>query len=231
MIAVATLAAAVGGCAAPATVRVPRLDTRPVIDGVLDDAYTAHARPLAFRFLVGGPDTPTGATTAWVVSTTDELILFFECRQPAGDRPAARVDKRDGPVWQDDSIEIFLDPAGLRREDSGDHLILSARGVSYDARLDPGGEKTAWNPDLDVKTTVGRDAWTLEMALPFTSLGLEPGRVPRFWTANFCRTAYLIEGREDTAWRPTGTERGHVPATFGRLDLAVGASGRTGAGP
>ena len=60
-------------CAAPATVRVPRLDTRPVIDGVLDDAYTAHARPLAEALLAAAAFVGTLDDTADLESLRDAV--------------------------------------------------------------------------------------------------------------------------------------------------------------
>jgi hypothetical protein len=203
-------------------VRVPVLGQAPTVDGVLDDVYK-KATPLKFKFLAGGEGKPTAATTAYAVSADKELFLFLTCESPDMDALRADVREHDGQVWQDDSVEIFLDPTNKREVDGYMHLIVNALGTTAEAKGPKGDEDFSWTPKLRVKTKVDKKSWTVELAIPFAEMVKDPARMNRVWAANFNRMAFLFEGNEDTAWSPTGGTDSHVPAKFGCLWLDAGA--------
>ena len=199
-------------------VRVPRVEAEPQVDGVLDEAYQA-ATPLAFKFLSGRPGRPAAATTAYVVTTDKGLFVFFDCKQPDMEKIVAKVDKHDGAVWQDDSVEIFLDPLASRRDDYA-QIVVNSLGITMDSR----GKDLSYEPKLKVAAKRGEGGWTTEVGVPFDQLPCEPGEVRRVWTANFNRMAHVGEGQEDTAWCPTGGDSSHVPTAFGHLWLEGGTT-------
>jgi hypothetical protein len=66
-------------------------------------------------------------------------------------------------------------------------------------------------------------AWSAELAIPFGSLGAVS--LPSEWRANFYRIDRpgglgSGEGRELSAWSPTGAPNFHVPEKFGMLRLS-----------
>ncbi|MCJ7822761.1 MAG: hypothetical protein MUQ26_06785, partial [Armatimonadetes bacterium] len=64
------------------------------------------------------------------------------CREPKRQFIRPRALKHDGNVWEDDSVEIFIDPAGDRK--SYVQLIVNAAGVTYEGREKDG----TWNGTL-----------------------------------------------------------------------------------
>ena len=155
-------------------------------------------------------------------STKEALVVFYDCKSP--DMDALLADKRehDSSVWEDDSVELFLDPTNKRAEDGYRHIIVNSLGTTYEAKGGAGAADTSWNPKIKVKTKVGKKGWTLEMAVPLKSLVKDVKKFNRVWAVNFTRMAYLIEGNEDAAWSPTETQSSHVPSKFGCLWLDAG---------
>ena len=79
-----------------------------MIDGALDDAcwQTAGAiREMEDFMRVPGTEVQT---TIMVCADADALYFGFDCREPATDALLAETAERDGPAWQDDSVELFL---------------------------------------------------------------------------------------------------------------------------
>ncbi len=202
--------------------RVPVVSAAPKLDGVLDDVYKNSATGLKLKFLVGGDADPTAATTVYVVSTTKELFVFYNCESPDMDVLLADVRDHDGSVWQDDSIEMFVDPTNQRQVDGYMHFAINALGTSYEAKGPKGDADASWDPKMRVKTKVGKKAWTMELAIPFSELVKNAKKINRVWAVNFNRMAYLIEATEDIAWSPTGGTDSHVPSKFGCLWLDAG---------
>jgi len=137
-----------------------------------------------------------------------------ECSGRDGARWANRT--HDSEVWQDNSVEVFLDPSG------------TAGSNYYQVVLNPGGvradllarRREAWNPELKVATKVSRGEWTAELAIPFRQLGLTPGRINRVWRMNLTR--FSLSPPEDTSWCVLGDYSSHTPSRFGYLWLDAG---------
>ncbi len=200
---------------------VPVVSAAPQVDGVMDEIYN-QAAPLKFKFLVGGDAEPTAATTVRVVSTAKDLFIFYECQSPDMDALVKDVTDHDGAVWQDDSIEMFIDPTNNRQIDGYMHFAINALATTYEAKGPKGDADASWNPKMQVKAKIGKKAWTVEIALPFAELVKDPAKMDRVWAVNFNRMAHLLEGDEDTAWSPTGGTDSHVPSKFGCLWLMAG---------
>jgi len=203
------------------TLRVPKVAKAPEIDGKLDEAYKL-ATPLRLRFLDGRRAQPTAATTVHVVSTDKELFVFYECLSPDMGALRATVKEHDRDVWQDDSVEMFLDPGDRREMTTYHHIVVNPLGTTMDVKSPKTRPDLKWNPDLRVKTHVGPKGWTVELALPFADLAGQARSTHRVWAANFNRMARLPKGQEDTAWCPTGSGDSHIPAYFGLMWLDAG---------
>jgi hypothetical protein len=199
----------------------------PKLDGVLDDVYKKVGTPLTFKYLSGGDAKPTAKTTVYVVSTKDALCIFATCETPDIDALLADVREHDGSVWNDDCVELFIDPANKREVDSYMHIGVNSVGTTAEAKGPKGDEDFSWDPKMKVATKVGKKAWTVELIIPFTEMGVKAGKINRVWAVNFNRMAYLLEATEDTAWSPTDGDDSHVPVKFGALWLDVGTVDNT----
>jgi len=167
---------------------------RPTVDGILDDSYIEQGVFLEMHDNTQGRK-PKAATDIYLARDEQNLYVFFRCHEPKMAQLRTDRKERDSSVWTDAHVEILVDRSGDKRK-SG-HIIINSAGVSYDTRKDLGKE---WNPEFDVVGLRGAESWTVEMKIPFESLGgaLQPSET---WRMNFCRRRY-IEG-EFQAWSVT----------------------------
>ena len=85
----------------------------PSIDGVLEPVWQDAATGRAFSALPAGD--PAKAQTETYVGFDDEaLYVAFRCAEPDMPGLIGNVPQHDGPLWEDDCVEIFLDVNGDR---------------------------------------------------------------------------------------------------------------------
>jgi hypothetical protein len=131
----------------------------------------------------------------------------------------------DSPgMWEDDNLEIFLDP-GRKEGWRYYHLIVNPAGNVYHAA---DRDDIAWDPpSLKVAAKSGADAWTVELSIAFKDLGQSPDRLPRVWGANVARLRWAKgdgDASEETLWSPLVRwgDSPHAPDRFGTLYLQAG---------
>jgi len=185
------------------TASCERTDEPPTIDGKLDDACW-EAAPSIGSFIDIDKQTPSKwPTTVRLLHDERNLYAAFECSESEPATILAQVTKDGGEAWQDDSVEVFLDPAAdLQRYEQFVANVLGARN------------RTA--PEWQVKTSRNEAGWVVEMSIPLGALGRpQPGDV---WLFDACRTrpARPQAPPEHSSWAPTeGTF--HQPAKWGLL--------------
>ena len=190
---------------APAAVRV---------DGILKQDEWAGAIQIS-GFSISKTDTLIREQTAvYLLHDRENLYIGVKCCEPRMKSVVARVKDWDGPVWHDDSVEMFIDP-GHTHEDYY-QFIINSLGTGYDGkRTDP-----LWSGKWRCAAKRGRDSWTVEAAIPFASLEVpvpEPGAI---WGVNACRERRAGKEHQLLNW---SNVRGnfHRPELFGHL-LFVG---------
>ncbi|MDR6879109.1 carbohydrate-binding family 9-like protein [Bacillus sp. 3255] len=165
----------------------------------------------------GRPRLETRFRACW---TTDALHVRFECED---DHVVATMVRRDDPIYEEDVVEVFLDPKGTGREYY--EFELSPRGVEFDAliRNDLEGRieaDIAWDAQgLHTSVSDAADGWRhYELQIPFADL-LEGSPLPGTdWGWNVYRIDDDVEGnRHYWAWSPTGKVNFHIPQRFGTL--------------
>jgi carbonic anhydrase/acetyltransferase-like protein (isoleucine patch superfamily) len=203
------------------------------VNGALDEAaWSAATPPVEFCRAQDGaePRFPTELRLCW-----DDRCLYaaFSCKD--ADIRGTLLE-HDDPLYNQEVVELFLCPSGDLRHYY--ELEISPRNVLFDAKV--------FNPELDrrsmlvqkewhaagIRTAVGVAGtiedpsdvdvgWIVEVALPFTDLGLDGPPAPGMrWRANF----YRIERgavEEFTAWSPTLKTPAdfHVPSRFGTIEF------------
>ncbi|HRU07526.1 MAG TPA: carbohydrate binding family 9 domain-containing protein, partial [Candidatus Brocadiia bacterium] len=212
----------------------PVADAAPNLDGRLDDPVWARAARIEGLMNHREPASPASQKTEILLChDTASLYLGFRCMEPQMANLKAAAKDHDGPVFADDSIEIFLDT----RNDEFNfvQLAFNAAGVRFDQRCAGSNNyganvfgvdyerkrvrDTAWNPDWTVKTTRHADRWEAEVAIPFKTLG----RDSDLWGANFGRNRHAGES-ETSAWKVFGSF--HQPEKFGKLLLTGARDGK-----
>jgi len=206
-------------CGAAPLLTVPRVREAPRIDGVLNDpAWTESSVAAGFTRL-GEAAPAQEPTTFRAVYDGKRLYLAVVCAEsaliPAEQRAEQmRITKRarDGNVFADDVIEVFIAPRGDRPYV---HLAVSAAGSIYDAR----NRDARWNLDWQAAVRLGNGQWTVEIAVPLERI---LGRLPRAWEKIGFNVAREEKPRSElSSWAPL--DRGfHEPERFGALVFAGG---------
>jgi photosystem II stability/assembly factor-like uncharacterized protein/tetratricopeptide (TPR) repeat protein len=165
-------------------------DTRPFLDGNLDDACWQH-KPMVLHNAVGDTmkDYPT---EVWLAYDKDFLYLALRCKHPS-ERYVAPVKERprDADLRPYDRVSLLLD---LDRDYSTCfHLQVDQRGCVRD---DCWGDLT-WNPRWFVAVQSQPDCWQIEAAIPMTELTGETITLGHAWACNVVR---VMPGRGVQAW-------------------------------
>lgn len=200
-----------GAARADYEVTVPRCAAPPRIDGRLDDPCWEKAATLDRFVLLRTQAQPTQPTTVYLTFDAEHLYLGAICREDQMEALRAEVTERDGAVYEDDCFEVFLSPRS--QPEVYYHLVVNVRNTQRD---DLGADAGGWDASWRSATARGEDAWTVEIALPFSVLQI-PGDVPETWAFNLAR-----EERphgELSTWAPCDNGF-HEPGNFGRLRFA-----------
>jgi len=161
---------------------VPRADRAPRIDGNLDDpAWRRSPDATSFTDIDLSP-VPAVRTAAWWAYDDRNFYVAFRCAEPLMDKLKTAVTERDGPLWTDDSVEVLLDTNRDRKTYL--HVIAGPSGDVYDAK---GYDKSF---DAAVRAAGGREkgAWTIEVAIPLSDLGIGAPLPGRKWGFLLART-------------------------------------------
>ncbi|MBI2298483.1 MAG: carbohydrate-binding family 9-like protein [Armatimonadetes bacterium] len=100
----------------------------------------------------------------------DRLYVAFECAEDRLNAIQAHVRERDGKVWEDDCVELFLDPGCTGKR----YWQVSVNSVGTVARLGPDGAR--WDAEVAAAARVEpeRKRWVVELAVPLGELKLAP---------------------------------------------------------
>jgi photosystem II stability/assembly factor-like uncharacterized protein len=181
-------------------------DTRPYLDGKLDDPCWVGARPVRLQSAAG--DTLSRYPTEVRMAYDRDFVYFaVRCGHPAGGVvEAAKVRTRDQDLRRNDRVSILLD---LDRDYATCfHLQVDQGGCVVE---DCWGDRT-WDPKWFVAIHREPAAWTAEIAIPRTALTgdyITPGNA---WAANVIRVLpgqgvqalSLPAEAPETAIRPEG---------------------------
>ena len=220
---------------ADATVKRPSYGlprAAPVIDGDLGDACWRDEKAYLGTFRLGLSPTPAAhRREAWACYDSANLYFALKLQREPGVELRGLIKENDDPqIWEDDEVEVFLDPFG-----SGTtyyQIILNSVGFIYDAFHsmsvvpDPKGasptdtmlERTTdsvWSCEAQREITIHDDYWTIELALPLDSVGL--AGAPAGHHVRFNVTSADWDTGEYTCLAPVSSW--HDPHQFGALAL------------
>lgn len=199
-----------------------RATAAPVIDGVLDEPLWTTARLPVTLANNATAMPPRAATTAHVAWDGSNLYVGLRCVEPLMADLVEGVTTRDGAVWTDNAVEIFVDGAGTRRDFH--QFILSSAGALLDGRKAKGIFDSSWDAalgdELEYRIAKDDDGWTAELRIAWTTLDMSaprPGDVIRF---NITRDRNVTVPGQSEASALSPTFGGfHAPARFADLEL------------
>ena len=219
---------------ASSSASIPRYEVRrassPItIDGKLDEAaWTVAAPAVTLQFLW---ESQTGAkqmTYARLLWDGQALYVGFDAEDAD---ITAQFLNRDDPTYQDDAVEIFINP-DPKQETVYYGFEMNARGVLYDylnynsrtlfKRWDATGMKiaTSVRGTMNVRTDTD-NGWSLEASIPWANFEEMSRRPPAgaVWKVNFNRWDGVQPNRRMSIWSDpqNTTSWPHVPSRFGEI--------------
>jgi|GEM_PF-1617930 len=165
---------------------IQKVTQKPKIDGKLDDACWQGQTSLT-NFTLNNYEAALAKkqTHAKLCYDDQNLYIGVRCDEPNVAGISADEKKRDGQIWLNDCIEMFIGP----RDETYYQLIINAANTQCDLKVSykigkdgfvVGGfgvfkNDFSWNcAGLRSATSLGKDHWLLELAIPFSSLGGAP---------------------------------------------------------
>jgi hypothetical protein len=212
----------------PLTLKVPRASGEVVVDGKLDDEAWKNAVESGPMLApaTGGKMLPvTSFRLMW-----DDTNLYVAYDAP-DDHLHCEFDERDKPIYEQDAVEVFLDPDGDGKNYYEFQICPS--GTIFDSLLPAYRKnKNEWNAEgmaakvvidgtLNNKDDVDK-GFTAEFAIPFADLEHAPVRPPKpgdKWKANFFRLDDAKGGKKAWAWSPPMNNDFHNLERFGVLEF------------
>lgn len=162
------------GYAQPATpqqLQVRRADLPVKVDGTLDEPVWQQATPIPLRYeWFPGNNTPVSvATIVLVAYDRERLYVAFRATDPDPSQIRANLADRDAP-FLDDTVGFMIDTFNDGRR--AFQFRVNARGVQMDAVNSDvdGSEDWSWDAIWDSASQVSADGYTVEVAVPFSSL-------------------------------------------------------------
>jgi len=140
--------------------------------------------------------------------------LFIGVVGHQDEEPIARTTEHDGPVWDDDCFELFID-ANLDQR-SYHQIIVNSTPVLADFYNDGSTRHGTpdWNGVIDVASISEKDRWSVELILSARDLGGKAPKKGTLWGFNAVR--YHVASDEYGQWLPTPNSA-HRPDHFGFL--------------
>ena len=189
----------------------------PEIDGTLRSPVWQACPPLPLGECTTAKPGPL-ATTARVLFDATHLYVGFDCTEPDTAGLKQDVAERDGKVWEDDGVEVFV--TGDPREGYF-HFIANPRGAFADA-VTRGSRRddASWNSTAAVKAcVVPNERWTVTLAVPLKELAACVGE-NQTWVMNLNRTrpARGNTPAAEWSWAILGSNDYHQVLDYGRIE-------------
>jgi hypothetical protein len=216
----------------PPSVRASYAEGTITIDGETDEAaWQSAGRTRSFVNTLNG-SAAEPRTHARVMWDDEHLYVAFDVHD---DFVRNTHDERDAHLWEQDAVEIMVDPDGDGRNYF--EMQVSPTGEVFDTRYDtrrqpqPFGH-VDWNGGLEAAVSVrgtanddGEDqGYTAEIAIPWSAFDAgEPAASRPEAGATWRMNLYVMDSRPGGAaqrsagWSPTHERDFHVPTRFGRV--------------
>ncbi len=210
-------AAANGHSGATLAIRAVRVDTRPTIDGRIDEPVWAAA-DVATGFVQTQPRAGRPATQRTEVRILyDDEALYVAARMhdTTPDSIVAQLARRDSEIHSD-WFYVAIDSYFDRR--TAFVFGLNPVGVKVDALLhnDTEGD-VSWDAVWEGAATLDEDGWSAEFRIPLSQLRFgtpQQGR-EQLWGVNFLRK--IARAGEESWWAPIPPDGARVVSLFGEL--------------
>ncbi len=179
------LVCAVSGLQAQKQLELFRLPASPVLDGLHDSELWALADcATGFVQMEPSPGSRASSISLCYIGLKDETIYLSAVLSQDGPI-LARETKRDQLGKSDDNLVLLLSPFNDKR--SGYGFWINPLGTQCDFRINDDGRSVdvSWDTRWEGHASIGDSVWTLEMAIPLSSIQFDPDQTE--WGLNLRR--------------------------------------------
>ncbi len=194
-----------------------KAEEKIVIDGKFDEKTWVKALPI--DGLLTAEKQPSKENTKVRVAYDDQnlYIAVNADNKNAWSPVRAGVKDHDGPVWNDDSIEIQLAPPN----ESGEfyHLIINTNGVMYDASAIGQNFDKKFESGAEVKVVKDGTGYQYEIRIPLAPMKakIEPAKA---WKMHFMRTVTNLQPPTSSEFSSVDGVRPHNVELFRKAVFA-----------
>jgi len=183
--------------AAEKRLEIFRTDTRPTLDGVLDDATWAQAATIEDLHQYEPVDhgEPTERTVVYVAYDDEYLYVAARMWDAEPTEIRARQMVQGQAMWFDDSFSILLDPFNNKR--TGYNFQVNPNGNRRDGTYEtPTEQNQDWEGIWQAEARIDDEGWVAELEIPFKTLNFDPSNSN--W--GFTVERSIARKQEDIAW-------------------------------
>ncbi len=168
-----------------------KLSPPPQIDGLLTDQCWTEANQVSDFQIYKEGGTAKALTKGWIGYDEKNLYIGLEALEPNPDKMVRNVKNHDGSLSHDDDVELFISP----RSDGKVyyHILINPDNTVADKRCLGGNTKEAryhqydWDAEMHSAVKVGKDRWTVEVAIPWHNFSQDISSNGNLWRINLCR--------------------------------------------
>jgi hypothetical protein len=163
---------------------IPRTASEVTIDGRIEETEWEGAVAIDLGVEIDpGKNVPAPVKTmAWLMYDANNLYAAFHAQDPDPKAIRAHLADRDTP-FRDDFVGLILDTFNDERR--GVELFVNPLGVQMDLSLDETAteeeEDAAWDAIWSSAGRIDETGYTVEMAIPYTSLRFQRSDGPQTW--------------------------------------------------
>ena len=198
-----------------------RVAQSPVADGVVAEGEYGSAKPNGGFVDYRGLGYPQYDTEFLLAYDDTAIYIAVVAEEPEPDAITLEPRKRDGNVWEDDDVELFIDATFDRS--TYHQFIVNLGAVQLDSIGGPGHGQwgdTKWNAEWVAVVKIGQDEYVVEFAIPFEALGVPAPKPGDKWGLNVCRVRQAVSKAYPdpmmAAWSIPYANF-HVPTHFGNV--------------
>jgi len=120
-----------------------------------------------------GRKTLAARTEVRLSKDAESFTVHVRAEEPAMAKAVAKATAHDQPVWLDDAVTVFIDPA--RNTERVYFVCVNLEGAVADGWLDAADYlDLAWESNSNVRVTKGKDHWTVTVRVPYSAFGATP---------------------------------------------------------
>ena len=184
------------------TLRAMRASGPIIIDGVIDDPPWEDAQ-IATGFIQSKPDTGHPASEnseVRIVFDDDKLYIGAVLYDREPDLLVAQRMEQDFLSPDEDVFGFSLDT--FHDRSNAYYIFINPNGAIRDGQAfdNSRASNVEWEGIMEVETTVHEDGWSVEVAIPFTTLRFDPSQPGQEWGLNLLRR--VRRRGEDALWAP-----------------------------